>query len=224
LSPSGRAERLGHTYKEIPMSLTFFFAPMSTATVTQLVLAELDVPHETVTLDLKAGATKKPEHMLLDPNGRVPVIVHDGTSIWESAAITLYLGETFGTAKKLWPESGLKRGEAMKWVVWANVTLGEVIGRWARNTKEWVPAEQRNAKAGEAAKDELTRCLSILDEALEGRAFLGGGEFTLADTHVSSFVDWLRHMSVDLTTYVRLEAWSKRCADRPAYKRVMARG
>ena len=205
------------------MSLTFFRAPMSTATVTELVLAELDVPHETVTLDIKKGETKKPEHLKLDPNGRVPVIVHEGVTIWESAAITIYVGETFGVAKKLWPEAGPKRGEAMKWVVWMNVTFGEAVGRWARNTAPgWLPPEQQNAKAGEAGKADLAKCLRILDEALDGRAFLCG-DYTLVDTHANSFIDWIRHMNVDITPYARIEAWSKRCADRPAYQRVMAR-
>ena len=36
----------------------------------------------------------------------------------------------------------------MKWIAWSNVTLGDAVGRFARNTKEWVPADQRNAKAG----------------------------------------------------------------------------
>src|SRR5579863_736671 len=130
------------------MSLIFYGAPMSTASITELVLAELGVPHERVAVDIKAGGTKKPEFMKLNPNAKVPTIVHDGTAIWESAAITMYLGETFGVEKKLYPAPGPKRGEAMKWIVWTHVTLGEAVYRYARNTQNWVPAEQQNAKAG----------------------------------------------------------------------------
>src|SRR6185312_8799587 len=80
-------------------------------------------------------------------DGKVLVLVHDGKAIWESAAITLYLGEIFGVAEGLYPEPGPERGEAMKWVVWSNVTLGDAFGRLVRNTSDWVPAEQHNAKA-----------------------------------------------------------------------------
>src|SRR5687767_14895791 len=107
------------------MSLTFYRAPMSTASVTELVLEELAIPHEVVTLDLQKGETKKAEFMKLNPNGKVPVIVHEGVPIWESCAITIYLGETFGVERKLWPAPGPKRGEAMKWVAWSSVTLAE---------------------------------------------------------------------------------------------------
>ena len=203
------------------MSLTFYYAPMSTATLTDLVLAELDVPCERVKIDIQKGENKKPDFLKINPNGKVPTIVHDGTVVWESAAITLYLGETFGVEKKLYPAAGPKRAEAMKWIVWTNVTLGDAVGRFARNTMTWVPEEQRNAKAGEAGKADMLGCLKILDEALEGKDFLVG-DYTLADTHVSSFVDWLRHMKVDLDAYPRLNAWSKRCCDRPAYAKVMS--
>jgi glutathione S-transferase len=206
------------------MSLTFYYAPLSTASITELVLEELGVPCEKVKLDIKQGDTKKPDFLKLNPNGRVPVIVHDGTAIWESAAITLYLGETFGVQKNLYPAPGAKRGEAMTWVIWANVTLGEAVGRMARNTMSWIPADQQNAKAGEVAKKDMFACLRILDDALEGKQYLLGAEYTLVDTHINSFVDWLRYMKVDVAAFERINAWSTRCAARPAYTSVIASG
>jgi glutathione S-transferase len=205
------------------MSLTFYFAPMSTAGITDLVLEELGVPCERVKVDIRGGETRRPEFLRLNPNGKVPLIVHDGTPIWESAAITMYLGEVFGVERDLYPPAGPRRGEAMKWVVWTNVTCGDAVYRLMRNTSEWTPAEQHNAKAAEAAKADIAGCLRILDEALSGRQFLVGA-YTLADTHLNSFVDWLRHMQMDLAPYARLDAWSERCRARPAYGRVMARG
>ena len=203
------------------MSLIFYRAPMSTATITELVLAELGVPHEVVTVDIRKGESTRVEYLKLNPNGKVPTVVHDGTAIWESAAITMYLGETFGVEKKLYPAPGLRRGEAMKWIVWTNVTLGDAVSRWTRNTMSWTPAEQHNALAAEAAKADMASCLRILDDALDGRQFLCG-EYSIVDTHVNSYVDWLRHMQVDMKPYPRLAAWGERCCARPAYTRVMA--
>jgi glutathione S-transferase len=73
------------------MSLTFYFAPMSTASITKAVIAELGIPGDRVELNISAGDTKKPEFLKINPNGRVPAIVHEGMPIWESAAITMYL-------------------------------------------------------------------------------------------------------------------------------------
>ncbi len=205
------------------MSLTFYYAPMSTAGITDLVLEELAVPCERIKLDIRGGGTRTPEFLRLNPNGKVPLIVHDGTPIWESAAITMYLGEVFGVERHLYPGAGTQRGEAMKWIVWTNVTCGDAVYRFMRNTSEWTPAEQHNAKAADVAKADILNCLRILDEALSGRNFLID-TYTLADTHLNSFVDWLRHMQMDLSAYRHLNAWSERCRQRPAYARAMARG
>jgi glutathione S-transferase len=204
------------------MSLTFYFAPMSTASVTAFVLEELAIPVERVKLDLKKGDAKKPEFLALNPNARVPTLVHDGVPIWESAAITMYLGETFGVDKGLYPGPGPERGEAMKWIVWANVTLGGAVYRFAMNTLDWTPADQHNAKAGEAGRQEMLACLGILDRALEGKPYLLGDAYTLADTHVLSFVDWLQHMQVDTAPFRNVKAWHARGAARPAYVRQAA--
>jgi glutathione S-transferase len=205
------------------MSLTFYRAPHSTASITELVFEELGVPHEVVTLDLQKGDTKKPEFTKLNPNAKVPVVVHDGTVLWESAAITMYLGETFGVEKKLWPAAGPKRGEAMKWVTWGNVTFGEAIGRWLRNTSDWFPAEQHNAKAAEVGKKDMEDCLAILDSNLGSRSFLLGNDFSLVDAHLSGFLDWLRAMKVDVARWKNVEAWGKRCSSRPACERMTQR-
>ena len=205
------------------MSLTFYYSPMSTATMTELVLEELGVPCEKVKLDISKGDTKKPDFVKLNPNAKVPTIVHEGSVIFESAAIAMYLGETFGVEKKLYPAAGPKRGEAMKWIVWTNVTLGDAVARYTRNTMEWVPADQHNAKAAEAAKTEIGNCLRILDGALAGKEYLLGG-YTLADTHLHSFTDWLRHMKIDFASYANVNAWAQRCGARPAYKKIMSAG
>jgi glutathione S-transferase len=201
------------------MSLEFYFAPHSTATLTQLVLAELGVEHNAHQIDLQAGGAKTPEFLKINPNAKVPVIVHDGVAIFESAAITMYLGELFGVAKGLYPAPGPKRGEAMKWIVWTNVTLGEAVYRWAYNTQGWVPAEQANAAAGAAALAQVQELLAIADNALADRQFLCG-EYSLADTHMHSFMGWLRAMKIDFSAHQRLGAWSERCSARPAWKQV----
>ena len=164
------------------MSLTFYYAPMSTSNVTEAVLAELSTPCERVRLDISAGDTRKPDFLKVNPNGRVPAIVHEGTAIWESAAITLYLGEVFGVEAKLYPAPGPKRGEAIKWIVWSNVTLAEAAGRLSAllpsntegavqsNSLDWIAPDQRSASAVEQAKADLDRWLKILDGGLERRS------------------------------------------------------
>ncbi|MDF5733986.1 MAG: glutathione S-transferase family protein [Rhizonema sp. PD38] len=215
------------------MSITFYYAPMSTASITEAVLAELGTPCERVKLDISAKDTRKPDFLKINPNGRVPAIVHEGTPIWESSAITMYLGEIFGVDAKLYPEPGPKRGEAMKWITWSNVTLAEAGGRLAASlptgsegavqsdSLDWVPPEQHSAIAVEKAKADLAVCLKILDGGLEGKSFLLG-DYSLADTHLQGFVSWIRTMGVDLTPFPNVMEWLKRCSERPALAKLMA--
>jgi glutathione S-transferase len=215
------------------MSLTFYYVPMSTSNITEAVLAELDIPCDRVQMSIAKGDTKKPYFLAINPNGRVPVIIHEGTAIWESAAITMYLGELFGVEAKLYPPAGPQRGEAMKWIVWGNVSLAEAAGRFSAllpsdsdgatqpNSQDWVPPEQRSPIAWEQAKSDLHKCLGILDHALDGQSFLLGN-YSLADTHLQGFIGWIGSMDVDLQAFPNILGWLERCCQRPAIARMMA--
>jgi glutathione S-transferase len=214
------------------MSLTFYFAPMSTASITEAVLAELGIPFDLVTLNISVGDTRKPEFLKINPNGRVPAIVHEGVAIWESSAITMYLGETFGVDKKLYPTPGPKRGEAMKWIAWSNVTFAEPASRLfaslppemqgdiETNAQEKVAPEMKSAVAMEKAKADLADCLRILNDGLEGRSFLIG-DYSLADTHLQGIVGWIGSMDIDLTSFPNVTGWLERCYERPAIAKLM---
>lgn len=203
------------------MSLIFYYSPMSTAVATHWVLEELKVPYEKVKLDIQAGDTKKPEFLKINPNGCVPALVHDGTAIFESAAIALYLGETFGVEKGLFPAPGPRRGEAMKWIVWTNVSLGGAIGREQFASSPRIPAEQHNAAAAAAAHAEAERLLGILDAALAGKTWLLGDAFSVADAHVGAFIGYAGMIGYDLKKFPNLAAWSARATGRPAFAEVM---
>lgn len=119
------------------MGMKFYFSPYSTAAVTVDVLAELEHGRpepiaERIQLDIQKGESRTAEYLAeVNPNGMVPAIVHDGTAIWESAAITMYLGELYGVdaSPQLYPAPGPKRGEAMKWISWANAQLAPAASR-----------------------------------------------------------------------------------------------
>jgi glutathione S-transferase len=217
------------------MSLTFYSAPMSTASITEAVLAELGIDCDRINLDLSAGDSRKPEYLKINPNGKVPAIVHDGTAIWESSAITMYLGELFGVEAKLYPAPGPQRGEAMKWIAWSNVNFAEAAGRLfaslppemqgdpATNALELekVTAEQKSAIAMAKAKADLADCLRILDVELEGRSFLIG-DYSLADTHLQGIVGWVGMLDFDITPFTNVTGWLQRCYQRPAIAKLMA--
>lgn len=203
------------------MSLTFYFAPMSTATTVHWTLEELGIPYEREQVDLVSDADKKKKLGPINPNLKVPVLVHDGVAIFESAAIQIYLGETFGVDKGLFPAPGPKRGEALKWLVWANVSLGDAMGRWLLNTSERSPKEQQNAAAGAAARADVDTHLAMLEAALAARRYLLGDAISVVDFHLASFLHWVTMCGVDLAPFPKTAAWLANCTARPAYTKLV---
>ena len=198
------------------MSITYYYAPMSTAVRTTWAIEELGVPCERVKLDIQKKETKTEAFLKLNPNGQVPCLVVDGTPIFESTAILLYLGETYGVDKGLYPPPGLERAKTLKWVVWANVGFYDPVSRWMRNTASYIPAEQQNARAAEAAKNDLGAAMQVLDSALAGKSYLVDDKFSLADLAISSYLGWLMFMGYDYSSFKNVKAWGERCLGRPA--------
>lgn len=201
------------------MSLTFYFKPMSSATRVHWALEELGVPYEGIKLALD-GDQRTPEFLRLNPNGKVPLLVADGQPIFESLAQLLFLGETYGVDKGLFPAPGLGRAEAFKWMCWVSVSVHDALVRVIKNG-ERVPEEQRNAKAREAALKELSDYLAILDAHLAGRSYVVGDTFSLVDCAAASFIPFAARLGVDTGPLANVQAWSGRCMQRPALARTM---
>lgn len=215
------------------MSLTFYYVPVSTSSITEAVLGELGLDYKGVELDIDAGDTQSESFLKINPNGRVPVIVHEGVTIWESVAITLYLGEMFGVDKGLFPELGPSRGEAMKWVAWSNLNLADAAGKFSSElppdapgavqvgSKDFVAVEHRHPEALSKAKKYIDDCLDILNNALAERRFLLDN-YSIVDTHLFVLVAWTLFMECDLSTFPNLEAWFARCMERPVLAAMMS--
>lgn len=90
------------------MSLVFYAASGSpSAWKVWLALEHKAIPYDLRMLSLSANDQKKPEFLAINPRGKVPAIVHDGISLYESSAIVEYLEER-------WPESTLLPGDARR--------------------------------------------------------------------------------------------------------------
>jgi GST-like protein len=206
------------------MSITFYFTPQSNATRVHWSLEELGIPYEQVKLDLRAGDQKKPDFLALNPNGKVPTLVIDGTPVFESVAIQIALGERYGVEKGLWPALGSPEHlQALTWLVWGQVTLGTALMRYLQNTSSWVPKELHHAGQAEAAMKEVHTCLEMLNARLSDRENLTGSSFTLADVDLAAVLGWGLHVAkVDMAAYPKVADWLDRANQRPAMRAVMA--
>ncbi len=203
------------------MSMTLYAAPMSSATPVLNAFAELDVPHEVVHVDLSAGDQRKSDFLALNPNGKVPTLVVDGTPMFEALAIMQWLGDRFGVERGLWPAADEPaRLEALSWSTWAYVTFGSAMTRMIYATGERVPDELQHPAQAAHARKELQELLGVLDARLASRRFLLGDEFTLADLIVGSCVTYATFCGLSSAAHAHVEAWLGRFHARPAYQKT----
>jgi GST-like protein len=205
--------------QEIAMNIVFYRAPMSSAVPVASVLNELQVPHETVTLDLKQLDQKKPAFLALNPNGKVPTLVVDGHVMFESAAIMQWLGEHFGVAKKLWPAADdPARFDALSWSTWTYVTLGALVQRYNIAGSPMSPKELHHAPNAAYAKQEIDKLFGLLDARLAKQKFMIGESFTVVDIIVGSMVLWANVCGLPVSHHPALNAWFEQCKARPSIR------
>jgi glutathione S-transferase len=201
------------------MSLTFYYKPMSSATRVHWALEEVGAPYEKVLMKLD-GDQKAADYLKLNPNGKVPLLVVDGHPIFESLAQLLYIAETYGVEKGLFPAPGVERAEAFKWMCWGSVTMYDAITGCIKNGDRY-PEDQRNAKARERSIKELVACFAMLDEHLADKEYVLGKNFSLVDCSLAAFVAFAARLGADISALKNVQAWSGRCMQRPALGRAM---
>jgi glutathione S-transferase len=206
------------------MTVTFFYSPQSSATRVHWALEELGIPYEKVRIDLRAGDQRKPDFLAINPNGKVPALVVDGAPMFESSAIQIYLGERFGVDRGLWPAAGTgERAQALSWLCWGQVSLGAAFNRYFANTSEWFPKELHHAPAAEAALKEIHVNLGILEARLQGREWIVGHAFNLADLDIAAMLGWgLYAAKIETGNYPGMNAWLARASGRAGFKTAMA--
>jgi glutathione S-transferase len=190
--------------------LTIYGALPSRAARTLWMARELglDFAHEPVGGEaLQSAAFRK-----INPNGRVPAIRDGDLTLFESLAINLYLARKHGGP--LQPATLEDEARALQWSFWAATEVERPAVTLLLEGRK--PEAERNAGAVEAARKELQRPLSVLEQHLADRSCLLGPAFTVADLNVAAVVGALPRAGFDLTPWPKLQAWLERCTTRPA--------
>ena len=204
------------------MSIIFYSAPWSSASPVASALAELDVPHEKVTFDLAAGKHKEPEFLALNPNGKVPTLVVDGTPMFEALAILTWLGECYGVSRGFWPaEKDPARLTAMSWCSWSYVTYAANLMLLNVSRSERVSPELHNPALTVHSKKELDRLLGMLEARLGKQKYMLGASYSLVDLVVASVVGYGVFVGVPVDGFPRVKAWLADFQSRASYTSVL---
>jgi len=156
--------------------LKFYFNGAPNPNKVALFLEESGLPCELVPVDTRKGEQFKPEFLKVNPNGKVPAIDDNGTFVFDSNAILLYLAEK--TGKFLPPNTPKNRAEMLSWLMFIATGLGPYSGQ-AVHFKHFAPKDTDYAVNRYAY--EANRHYKILDDHLAGKKYMVGDTYTIVD-------------------------------------------
>ena len=164
-------------------SLTLYHASPSRSSVTLWMLEEVGAPYEIKLLSLDKGDNRTPEYLALNPMGKVPMLVADGTPITEVAAICTYLADEFPDSKLNVPVGTPRRGVYLKWLFFGPGCLEPAMTDRAAPRKE-------PPRRGMLGYGDFDTTMNVLAKALEKGPWLMGDQFTAADVVIGANLRW----------------------------------
>ena len=176
-----------------PDRIQLYSLPTPNGVKASLMLEESGLPYEPHLVRFDKGDQKSPEFLHLNPNGKIPAIIDpkgpDGRPLplFESAAILIYLADKSG---RLLPRSGNARYEILQWLMFQASGISPMFGQVGFFHK-FDGREYEDKRPRDRYVNESRRLLQVLDTRLEGRQWIMGDEYTIAD--IGTF-PWIRNL------------------------------
>lgn len=152
-----------------------------------LFLEEAGLPYEVVPVDISRGQQFTHEITSLNPNSKLPIIVEDGVTIFDSNAILLYLAEKHGK----FLSCAAERAVLLSWLMFAATGLGPYCGQ-AVHFRHYAPEPKHYAETRYGF--EARRHYGILDTRLRGRDWIVGEEYSIVDMAVWGWARNIDHI------------------------------
>jgi GST-like protein len=212
-----------------PDRLQLYSLPTPNGVKVSIMLEEIGLPYEPHLVDILKNESRMPEFVSLNPNGKIPAIVDpDGPGgkaigLFESGAILLYLAEKTG---KLLAADPILRYETIEWVFFQMASIGPMFGQVGYFHK-FAGREIEDKRPLNRYRDESKRLLGVMDTRLDGRPWIMGEDYSIADI---SMLGWVRNLVgfygarelVEFDALKHVPAWLERGLARPAVQRGLA--
>ena len=177
----------------------------------ELMLALLDIPYETVDLDMANGAHKATDFLKISPFGQVPAIEDNGVFLSDSNAILVYLTQRYDGEQRFMPSDALAAAEVQRWL---SVAAGEIAsGPCAARlvTVFGVPFDHEQTIARAHA------LFAVMESHLDQRHYLVGERLTMADIAGYSYIAHAPEGGVGLGSYPNIRGWLARIEAEPDF-------
>ncbi len=211
-----------------PDRIQLYSFPTPNGVKVSTMLEETGLPYEAHLVHIGQGDQKTPEFLSLNPNGKIPAIIDpDGPGgeplpLWESGAILIYLAEKTG---RFLPADPAGRYHTIQWLMWQMGGPGPMFGQLGFFYK-FGGREIEDSRPLDRYAAETRRLLGVLEGRLEGRAWIMGDDYTIADIATFPWVRTVRDFYeagelVGLDACPNVLRWLDACLARPAVQRAL---
>jgi glutathione S-transferase len=193
--------------------IDLYTAPTPNGHKASVTLEELGLDYEVHPIDMPKNEQKEEWFLLLNPNGRIPVIVdrdEDDLAVFETGAIMVYLAEKTG---KLLPTDVKGRAETMQWLMFQMGGVGPMMGQ-ANVFYRYFP--EKLQPAIDRYQNESRRLFEVLERGLTDKEWLAADEFTIADIANWCWVRTYKWSGVSIDGLPNLRRWLDSIRSRPA--------
>lgn len=195
--------------------MKLYYTPGSCSLSPHIVLREAGLPFTLVRADMRSKKLADgSDYYAVNAKGYVPLLeLDDGQRLGEGLAIVQYLADLV-PQKGLAPAAGtMERYRLVEWLAYISTELHKGF------SPLFNAAMPEEAKAMFRAK--LVERLRWVDEQLEGREWLTGSQFTVADAYLFTIASWAGYTGVDISGLKRLTAYLDRVRARPAVQAAL---
>ncbi|MEL7539087.1 MAG: glutathione binding-like protein [Pseudomonadota bacterium] len=183
-------------------------------------LEEASVSYDLTAIDFAKQEQKAPDYLQLNPNGKIPTIVDrsEDRAIFESGAILLHLAEKYGV---FLPQDPVARSEVVQWLFFQVGHVGPMMGQAMYFQRIAAPNGHEEPFSIKRYVDESRRLLEVLNTRLDGREWLAGDEYSVADMATYPWARAYIWARVSIDGLANLAAWFDRIDARPAVQKAL---
>jgi glutathione S-transferase len=179
----------------------------------QLLLDQLGREYRWVDVDSAHGATRTPEYLTKNPNGKVPLLeLDDGRRLAESDAILCWLAE--GTP--FLPDDSWLRAKTLQWLFFEQYSHEPCIAV-ARFIRGWLPAEHPRQAEVPALLQKGTQVLAVMEQHLAGHEWFVGERYGIADIALYAYTHCAGDGGFELADFPNIRTWLARVQAQPGH-------
>lgn len=178
----------------------------------RMMLGFLDLDHEIVPVNWATGEMKEAWYTDINPRAQLPTLDDNGTVVWDSQAILVYLARQYDAAGYWFPNDPLVMTKVMQWLMLANEEVAALA--WARVTVLMKQPRDRLAELQSKGRAGL----GVMEAALTDSDWLAGTDHpTIGDIACFPYAGMAEQGEVDLSAYPNVQAWIARIKTLPKY-------